>query len=222
LRHPIDKDDALRHDLPVKEREETDRRLIKRYDNRKLYDCEGRRYVTLEELGTMVAGGQEVEVRDQRTGEDLTAPTLAQVVLEGLRQRTARIPGQVLSQLIRLGLGPLAGRVAWPGPLDAASRAREEAEKIVGGLLARGRLSLEEGLALRQDIARSVHGLVTEAQAGLEARMNRFFGERGEDVLDGLRHRLDDLSSRLDRPMRKAARHRLPRRVKRSPRARPV
>ena len=81
-------------------------RTIRRYDNRKLYDAEARRYVTLDELSRLIGGGTEVRVVEQRTGEDITTVVLAQVVLEGIKQRTATIPHQVLSRLIRLGSGP--------------------------------------------------------------------------------------------------------------------
>ena len=150
-------------------------RLIRRYDNRKLYDVAERRYVTLDELAAFVAAGEEVTVLDQKTGSDLTSLTLAQILLEGLRQRTARIPRSLLVQLVRLQSLPGPGK-PWPTPQEAAQRTREEAEKIVGGLLARGRLSLEEGIALRHDIVQSVGHLVSEAQAGLESGIQRLFG----------------------------------------------
>ena len=150
-------------------------RLIRRYDNRKLYDVAARRYVTLDQLQALVAGGEEVTVLDQKTGDDLTSLTLAQILLEGLRQRTARIPHALLVQLVRLQALPGPGGT-WPTAQEAAQRTREEAEKIVGGLLARGRLSLEEGIALRHDIVQSVGHLVSEAQAGLESRIHRLFG----------------------------------------------
>jgi polyhydroxyalkanoate synthesis repressor PhaR len=150
-------------------------RLIRRYDNRKLYDVAARRYVTLDELQGFVSAGEEVTVLDQKTGDDLTSLTLAQIILEGLRQRTARIPRSVLMQLVRLQSLPGPGK-HWPSPQEAAQRTREEAEKIVGGLLARGRLSLEEGITLRRDIVQSVGHLVAEAQAGLETGLQRLFG----------------------------------------------
>ena len=151
-------------------------RPIKRYGNRKLYDAEARRYVTLEELGALVAGGQDLEVKDKQTGEDLTSLTLAQVLLEGLKEKTARIPRQVLVGLIRLGAGPISAWADWRGPQEAAARARDEVEKIVGGLLSRGRLTLEEAMALRQDVVKSVHGIVAEAQSGIEGRVRGLFG----------------------------------------------
>ena len=154
--------------------------VIRRYDNRKLYDVAARRYVTLDELQALVAGGEEVTVLDQKTGEDLTSLTLAQILLEGLRQRTARIP-RLLAQLS-------ASEPARPGPALAdgpggGAAAREEAERIAGGLLARGRLTLDEAMALRHEIVQSVGHLVTEAQAGLESGIHRLFG--GEDEAAG-------------------------------------
>jgi polyhydroxyalkanoate synthesis repressor PhaR len=178
-------------------------RQIRRYENRKLYDALDRRYVTLDQLRERVASGEEVEVLDQKTGEDLTTLTLAQILLEGLRGTTARVPRQVLNRIIRLSFGP-AGNGADAGgtPLDAAARARQEAERIVGGLLAKGRLTLEEGLALRQELTGSVHQIVAEAQAGLEARLRALFGPAHEGPhasLLGLKERIDALSSRVGR-----------------------
>jgi polyhydroxyalkanoate synthesis repressor PhaR len=146
-------------------------RVIKRYDNRKLYDPETRHYVTLADLAAMVASGVEVKVLDQRSGEDLTAAVLAQVILEGIKERTASIPQKVLSRLIRLGVRGAETVGRWMGPQEAAARARSEAERIVEGLIARGRLTLEEALGLRQEIASTVHRLVSEAQQGLEERI---------------------------------------------------
>jgi len=145
-------------------------RLIRRYENRKLYDPGARRYVTLEDLAAAVAAGEELQVLDRKTGEDLTNLVLAQVVMEGVKERTARIPRQVLTRLVRFGLGA-PERKAAPPP-DLATRAREEAERIVSGLLARGRLNLEEALGLRQEIVGSVTSLVSDAQHGLEQALH--------------------------------------------------
>jgi polyhydroxyalkanoate synthesis repressor PhaR len=157
--------------IPLVKQKAGGERVIKRYDNRKLYDAETRRYVTLADLAGMVASGLELRVLDQRTGEDLTAAMLAQVILEGIKERTASIPRQVLSRLIRLGARGAERFGRWMGPQEVAARARSEAEHIVEGLIARGRLSLEEALGLRQEIASSVQRLVTEVQHGLEERI---------------------------------------------------
>jgi len=56
--------------------------VIKRYSNRKLYDTQESRYVTLEELEELIRAGKEISVVDVSTGEDLTSVNLAQIILE--------------------------------------------------------------------------------------------------------------------------------------------
>ena len=178
-------------------------RLIKRYDNRKLYDPEARRYVTLENLAGMIGAGEEVHVVDQKTGEDHTTTVLAQVILEGIKERTASIPRHVLTRLIRLGASPAAAWGEWTGPQEAAARAKDEAERIASGLMAKGRLTLEEALALRQEIAGSVHRIVSDAQRGIEGRLHRLIETEGRGVgpsLQGLKERLMDFETYLAKP----------------------
>lgn len=178
-------------------------RLIRRYGNRKLYDAEARRYVTLEELARLIADGQDIQVLDRKSGDDLTNPTLAQVLLEQVKGGASRLPRQVLTRVIRLAAGPDSALRQWPEPQDAAGRARQEAEKIVSRLLGHGRLSLDDAVALRQDLGQMVHRLVAEAQSGVEGRL-RALVERGEDVagrsLQVLRGRLEAFESYLEAP----------------------
>lgn len=180
-------------------------RIIKRYDNRKLYDAQARRHVTLEGLAALVARGEDVRVVGQKSGEDLTTVVLAQVVLEGIRQGSATIPRQVLSRLIRAAAAPAAAWAEWKGPQEVAQQARQEAERIASGLLNRGRLSLDEALALRQEIAGSVQRLVADAQGGLEARMRglleRSERERGlNPSLRALKEKLSLFEALLEPP----------------------
>jgi polyhydroxyalkanoate synthesis repressor PhaR len=81
--------------------------LVKKYGNRRLYDTERSRYVTLEQVGEIVRGGEEVRVVDAKTGEDLTAATLAQIIIEG-RGAARLLPVPLLVQLIRMGDDALA------------------------------------------------------------------------------------------------------------------
>jgi len=179
-------------------------RLIRRYSNRKLYDPRARCYVTLEDLARLVADGEDIRVVDQDSGDDLTSLVLAQVVLEGIKQRTADVPRQVLLRLVRLGFRSQA-RSARSAVVDVATRSRAEAERLVGGLLARGRLSLEEALSLRQEITHSLQGLVGDAQRGLEDRIHGLL-ERTESEggvspsLQALRERLLALETYLEVP----------------------
>ena len=77
--------------------------VIKRYSNRKLYDTQESRYVTLEEIEEMIRGGKEISVVDASTGEDLTSVTLAQIILENERNHRAALPSAFLHQLVKHG-----------------------------------------------------------------------------------------------------------------------
>lgn len=78
-------------------------RLIKRYGSRKLYDTEESRYVSLDEIGDWVRGGQQVRVIDNETSEDVTAQTLTLVILEEGRKGTSSVTSALLHDLIRRG-----------------------------------------------------------------------------------------------------------------------
>jgi len=77
--------------------------VIKRYSNRKLYDTQESRYVTLEEIEEMIRGGREISVVDAASGEDLTSVTLTQIILENERNHRANLPSAFLHQLIKHG-----------------------------------------------------------------------------------------------------------------------
>jgi polyhydroxyalkanoate synthesis repressor PhaR len=75
-------------------------KVIKRYTNRKLYDTVESRYVTLDEIADMVKQGVEVQIVDNRTKEDLTSVTLAQIVFEEEKKKN-QMPLSVLREIIR-------------------------------------------------------------------------------------------------------------------------
>src|SRR5438309_529922 len=77
--------------------------VIKRYSNRKLYDTQESRYVTLEEIEEMLRGGREISVVDAASGDDLTSVTLSQIILEHERNHRGTLPTSFLHQLIKHG-----------------------------------------------------------------------------------------------------------------------
>ena len=85
-----------------------DPKVIKRYTNRKLYDTVESRYVTLDEIAQMIKGGAEVKIIDNRTKEDLTSVTLAQIIFEEEKKRS-QMPLGVLREIIRHGAEGVAG-----------------------------------------------------------------------------------------------------------------
>ena len=77
--------------------------LIKRYANRKLYDTESKRYITLDGIAEMIRQQQDVKVIDHETGEDITALTQAQIIFEQERKLRSGIPHTVFTNLIQTG-----------------------------------------------------------------------------------------------------------------------
>ena len=76
--------------------------IIKKYANRRLYNTQTSSYVTLDHLCDMVKEGVEFEVRDARTGEDITRQVLAQIIFEEENKGGQHLlPIQFLRQLIR-------------------------------------------------------------------------------------------------------------------------
>ena len=76
-------------------------RIIKKYPNRRLYDTEISSYITIDEVRQLVVDGESFEVRDAKSGEDLTRSVLLQIISEHEERGAPLFTTQQLSQLIR-------------------------------------------------------------------------------------------------------------------------
>lgn len=130
--------------------------LIKRYPNRKLYDTEAKRYVTLDQLTALIQQGGDVQVVDHESGEELTSLTLTQIILEQEKKSAGFLPLTLLTDLIRSGGSTLEQMLhAVQENLGGALNAREngpevapQSESQIGKLFEQGKLSLEQAQAL--------------------------------------------------------------------------
>jgi polyhydroxyalkanoate synthesis repressor PhaR len=75
--------------------------VIKKYENRRLYDSTHSRYVNLEEVARLIRDGADVQVIDAKTQEDRTRTVLSQIILEGGNDRELSLPLELLRQLVR-------------------------------------------------------------------------------------------------------------------------
>jgi polyhydroxyalkanoate synthesis repressor PhaR len=80
-----------------------DTRIIKRYANRKLYDTEHSRYVTLDQISEMIRKGDDVKIVDNKTKEDLTTVTLAQIIFEEEKKQRSFLPLGAMRNIIQSG-----------------------------------------------------------------------------------------------------------------------
>ncbi len=76
-------------------------RIIKKYPNRRLYDTEISSYITVEEVRQLILDGEDFEVRDAKTGDDLTRQVLLQIIAEQEQGGEPVLSTQLLSQIIR-------------------------------------------------------------------------------------------------------------------------
>ena len=76
-------------------------RIIKKYPNRRLYDTEDSRYITLADVRDLVLNKTEFVVIDKKSGDDITRPILLQVISEQEQHGEAIMSEDFLSQVIR-------------------------------------------------------------------------------------------------------------------------
>jgi len=74
--------------------------LIKKYENRRLYDTTHSRYINLDEVAQMVKEGRNVQVVDAATGEDLTRLVLTQIIMDNAKEPESAFPLDVLRQMV--------------------------------------------------------------------------------------------------------------------------
>jgi len=89
--------------MPIEQRLVHDRITIKKYSNRRLYDSTNKRYVTLDNIASLIREGSEIKVIDSQSGEDISKVILIQVVLESEKNKEDILPVSFLHMLIKYG-----------------------------------------------------------------------------------------------------------------------
>ena len=146
-------------------------RMIKRYGNRKLYDTQESRYVTLEAIASFVKLGEEVRVIDNDTGEDLTAVTFAQIILEEERRKNGFLPLPILRKIIQHSeatIQDIATRVG--DGMEAIGSIGEKAGKRVQELAGR---AAPQGKALIEDLLTTPQRQLESLQKRIDERVKK-------------------------------------------------
>jgi polyhydroxyalkanoate synthesis repressor PhaR len=87
----------------MREEQMAEKIRIKKYANRRLYDTEKSKYVTLTHVADMIKEGRQVEVVDAKTKEDVTAFILTQIIMEEAKNKNALLPVPLLHLIIQHG-----------------------------------------------------------------------------------------------------------------------
>jgi polyhydroxyalkanoate synthesis repressor PhaR len=174
--------------------------IIKRYPNRKLYDTQGKRYINLDEISELVREGQEVQVVDNVSGEDLTTMILSQVIITQEKKQTGFLPGPILSDLIRAGGGTLDTiKHSLTSSLDIVLHIDDEIEKRFNLLVEQGDISKGEGKRLQELMIAA--GRKTLEKTHSIDMVKDFLGKRGipsRDEIQQLNKQIDELIQRVD------------------------
>ena len=182
-------------------------KIIKRYTNRKLYDTVESRYVTLDEIAQMIKAGAEVKIIDNRSKEDLTSVTLAQIIFEEEKKRS-QMPLGVLREIIRHGgeavagfyaekAGTLAGKL---GELKSRTDSiREDFEQRVRGVT--GIFRKEEGATnpVKDVMAageRAVDELRGKVDTAVKSVVETLGGPAAAEI-DRLQERIQELEKKI-------------------------
>ena len=167
--------------------------MIKRYPNRKLYDTDAKKYITLDEIAALVRSGQEVTVIDHESGEDVTSLTLTQIILEQEKKKSGYLSTSTLANLIRSGGATLGTSIN-----DTIGSFRKSVQKSVASLgdlnpineesinklIEQGKLNVEQAQGLLK-----LDGLLSEVLHSLNVPTHK--------EIQALQEQVETLSTRL-------------------------
>lgn len=168
-------------------------RVIKRYQNRKLYDTSESCYVTLEDIAEMIKQGEDLQVIDNGTKEDMTSVTLAQIIFEEEKKQKNVLPLSAFKQIIRSGGEAIRGFVARSvetGVREIAN-VRDEVTEVVDRLVKRGSLSHDDRANLLSMIRNFVDAKIRPTVENVQSI------PAVQSEIKGLMTRIDELERRL-------------------------
>ena len=173
-------------------------RLIKRYTNRKLYDTTESRYVTLDEISAMVKQGLNVRVVDNRTGEDITDVTLAQIIYEQQKKKVTRMPLEFLREIITTR-GASVSEFLQRRLTQPVRNMRDEAERRVDALVRKSEQTVEDSARQIQKFIQSTQKSLDELQhkLGMQSLRDAISNQPFMQQLQQLRKRIEQLEARL-------------------------
>jgi polyhydroxyalkanoate synthesis repressor PhaR len=174
--------------------------LIKRYANRKLYDTQARQYITLEQIGQHIRQGQEVQIIDNVTGEDLTARIFSQIIAAHEKKGRGFLPRSVLGALVEAGGKPISTlRQKLESPLEFLRQVDDEIERRLQTLVQRGELAEETARKLRDRLLAATpfgHPFIPETEELAQILAGRGLPTRAD--VQRIADQLDDLLNKLN------------------------
>lgn len=173
--------------------------LIKRYPNRKLYNTDAKQYITLERIAELIRQGEEIQVIDHASGEDLTALTLTQIILEEEKNRSNLLSHSLLVSLIRSSGDRFATfQRNLRSPVDLLHQIDQEIQRRVQELILAGEMSEKAGKNLLKKLLQNPieSADATPFEKAVSDLLEKYHIPSQAD-LQKLHEQLDELSSKL-------------------------
>lgn len=140
-------------------------KIIKRYQNRKLYDTQQSCYVTLDDIAKMIRANEEVMVVDNKSKNDITAATLTQIIFESEKKVAQYAPLFTLREIIQTGSGSISNYLAKLGAFPADYAEKQAAQNRDAALEA----SLKATKPSYDDLKHTLDERVVSAAAATKA-----------------------------------------------------
>jgi polyhydroxyalkanoate synthesis repressor PhaR len=185
-------------------------RIIKRYSNRKLYDTEDKRYITLEQIQQLVKDGQDIKVVENQTGEDLTTVTLSQILLEQEKRKEGKLPKSFFMDLVQRSSSTVVDfmRKNVLQYFDSSLLTEETLTENVDQLVKAGELPQEEATQLKDEIKSRTQTFKQRLDELVERRVQDVLAKLNipsKAELERLQQRLEELTKKLEESERAKA-----------------
>jgi polyhydroxyalkanoate synthesis repressor PhaR len=154
--------------------------LIRKYPNRRLYNTSAGAYVNLNDLAALIRQGEDIQVVDSKTGEDITRVVLTQIIVEDAKDAPTGLPLELLRQLIMAS--DRAGKefIMW-----YLKSAFDTYEKVQGAV---------------QDRLNDVRSAALSPLHLMKNLLTSSADPKAEDELEQLRRRVAELEQRQQKP----------------------
>jgi polyhydroxyalkanoate synthesis repressor PhaR len=177
---------------------------IKKYANRKLYNITQKKYISMDQLAELIKSGEEVSIIDNKTGKDLTASIVSQLIAREKMEKENELPSRILIQLLRKGSGTFIDYAKkytslWQGALTMAE---DEIDKLIHLLIKDKELSETEGHKLKKEVVGYTDNLKNWIGQKIDHRINEVMGMMNLPTKDQVQNLTKTIAS-LERKVKK-------------------
>jgi polyhydroxyalkanoate synthesis repressor PhaR len=156
-------------------------RIVKKYQNRKLYDTQDSCYVTLDGIAKMIREGEDILVIDNNTKADVTALILTQVLYEQEKTNQSVLPVSVLKNIVKSGSNNLFEFIQKYilGAFDAQIKTHDDIRGYIDRLVQKGDLTRAEGDTLLQQLKTVSETTRSALDQKIEERLDNYLNKKG-------------------------------------------